>query len=99
MDDEIFPEPKTFKSHRFCGAGDIESVHIPGTGEGDYASATKSETVEKSEVKDERVLDIPGSLIGRKDARFKKNGVAVKHNLIPFGGGDHLVFSSKIELI
>jgi len=94
MDDEIFPNPKTFKSDRFYGHGDIESVHIPGTGEGDYATATtttQSSKVSEKEVKDKRVADIPGALIGRKDARFKKNGVIVKHNLIPFGGGDHLV--------
>jgi len=94
MDEEIFPEPRTFKSHRFYGAGDIESVHIPATGEGDYAAATKEEKKVESEVKDKQVLDIPGALIGRKDARFKKNGIVVKHNLIPFGGGDHLVLSS-----
>jgi cytochrome P450 len=104
MDDEIFPNPKTFKSDRFYGHGDIESVHIPGTGQGDYATATiaiKAATttttttikVSEKEVKDKRVADIPGALIGRKDARFKKNGVVVKHNLIPFGGGDHLVLS------
>jgi len=93
MDSEIFPEPRTFKTHRFYGHGDIETVHIPATGEGDYANATKPATEEKSEVTDRRVLDIPGALIGRKDARFKKNGIVVKHNLIPFGGGDHLVLN------
>ena len=94
MDDEIFPSPKTFKSDRFYGHGDIESVHIPGTGEGDYATATINTitaNLSQKEVKDKRVADIPGALIGRKDARFKKNGIVVKHNLIPFGGGDHLV--------
>jgi len=99
MDEEIFPNPKTFRSDRFYGHGDIESVHIPGTGEGDYATATTANKpttttttkVSEKEVKDKRVADIPGALIGRKDARFKKNGVVVKHNLIPFGGGDHLV--------
>jgi cytochrome P450 len=95
MDEEIFPEPRKFKSDRFYGAGDIESVHIPGTGEGDYASAIQSEKTEKLDVKDKRILDIPGALIGRKDTRFKKNGVVVKHNLIPFGGGDHLVLSMR----
>jgi cytochrome P450 len=91
MDSEIFPDPKHFKSDRFYGHGDIESVHIPATGQGEYSSTIKRDDTDNSDVKDKRVLDIPGALIGRKDNRFKKNGVVVKHNLIPFGGGDHLV--------
>jgi cytochrome P450 len=94
MDSEIFPNPRTFKSDRFYGHGDIESVHIPATGLGEYSSNITRDTKEdKSGVKDKQVLDIPGALIGRKDNRFKKNGIVVKHNLIPFGGGDHLVLS------
>jgi len=90
MDPEMFADPQIFKEERFYGHGDIESVHIPATGQGEYSSnITPVET--KSNVKDKRVPDIPGALIGRKDARFKKNGVVVRHNLIPFGGGDHLV--------
>jgi cytochrome P450 len=92
MDSEIFPDPKNFKGDRFYGHGDIESVHIPATGEGEYSSTIKRDDTDTSDVKDKRVLDIPGALIGRKDTRFKKNGIVVKHNLIPFGGGDHLVF-------
>jgi cytochrome P450 len=90
MDQEMFADPQTFKEDRFYGHGDIESVHIPATGQGEYSSnITRVET--KSDVKDKRVPDIPGALIGRKDTRFKKNGIVVRHNLIPFGGGDHLV--------
>lgn len=88
MDEDIFPEPRKFKSDRFYGHGDIESVHIPAAAKGEYDITVHED---KSGVKDKRVLDIPGALIGRKDARFKKNGIIVKHNLIPFGGGDHLV--------
>ena len=90
MDSEMFADPHIFKEDRFYGHGDIESVHIPATGQGEYSSNI-TRTVTKLDVKDKRVPDIPGALIGRKDGRFKKGGVVVRHNLIPFGGGDHLV--------
>ena len=88
MDKDIFPEPRKFKSERFYGHGDIEGVHIFAAAKGEYDVTVHED---KSGVKDKRVLDIPGALIGRKDSRFKKNGVIVKRNLIPFGGRDQLV--------
>ena len=84
LDEEIFPDPHTFKADRFYGHGDIEAVRILDFNE----NPTTVETKGFLEIKDQTASETP---IGRKDVRFKKNGIVVKHNLTPFGGGVHLV--------